>query len=257
MATRSLFSNGILPARFTESMYGGGTPPFSPLDYSPVLWLDGADTSPTNIQNVSKSVSQWSDKSGNANHISQPSGGNQPKTEMSTMNGRNVITMSAAGFQSLYKSSGLNFGVGNYTMFVVFSVPAITPSSWLIYNGNYCGVSQGEAGGSNPTADCSFSNTSSGVKSYGNTSFTGPRILGAVKNGTSQFVFDHLSDKTPATANAVTTGPFNIGSFNGAAAFTTGDFGEILCWKRVLSTAERNDIGNYLKGKWGAAWTDR
>ncbi len=225
------------------------------LSYTPTVWLDASDIS--SITHVGGSVSQWSDKSGNANHVSQPSGGNQPKTGISSINGFNVITFSAASFQSLYKSSGLNFGAGSYTMIAVFSVPSITPSSWIIYNGNYCGISQGEAGGSNPTADCSFSNTSSSVKRYGETSFTGPRLFGAIRNGSSQFLFDHLSDKSTATANNVSSGAFNIGSFNGGAAFTTGDIAEIICWNRVLSNAERNAICNHLKNKWGVSWTDR
>jgi len=64
------------------------TPPFSPLDLSPALWLDAADT--TTITASSGAVSQWNNK-GSLSNFTQSSSTVQPTTAASTLNGLNVI----------------------------------------------------------------------------------------------------------------------------------------------------------------------
>jgi hypothetical protein len=67
----------------------GGRVPFSPLDLSPALWLDAADTS--TITESSGSVSQWTNK-GSLGNVTQGTGANQPTTGSATQNGLNVLT---------------------------------------------------------------------------------------------------------------------------------------------------------------------
>ncbi len=62
---------------------------FSPLDLSPVLWLDAADTS--TITESGGAVSQWDDKSGNGNHVTQGTAAAQPTTGTRTINSINVL----------------------------------------------------------------------------------------------------------------------------------------------------------------------
>lgn len=68
----------------------GGGAPFAPDDISGLaLWLDASDTA--TITQSAGAVSQWNDKSGNANHATQGMAANQPSTNTRTINGRNVI----------------------------------------------------------------------------------------------------------------------------------------------------------------------
>ena len=87
------------------------------------LWLDAADT--TTITQSSGSVSQWNDKSGNGNDVTQGTADNQPTTNASTQNGKNIIDFD--GNDILDLPSGL-FGIpnSNNTMFVVANTPLDT-----------------------------------------------------------------------------------------------------------------------------------
>ena len=78
----------ILLANQTQG--GGG---FSPLDLSPNLWLDATDA--TTITEVSGDVSQWDDKSGNGNNVSQSVITDRPSNG-GTLNGNNVIDWGSA-----------------------------------------------------------------------------------------------------------------------------------------------------------------
>jgi len=62
---------------------------FSPLDLSPVLWLDASDTS--TITEVGGAVSQWDDKSGNGNDVAQGTAAAQPTSGTRTINSLNVL----------------------------------------------------------------------------------------------------------------------------------------------------------------------
>jgi hypothetical protein len=61
---------------------------FSPLDLSPVLWLDASDTS--TITEVGGAVSQWDNK-GSLGDFTQGTAADQPTTGSTTLNGLNVI----------------------------------------------------------------------------------------------------------------------------------------------------------------------
>ena len=53
---------------------------FNPSQITTSLWLDASDVSPTNIVESLGAVSQWSDKSGNGNHVTQGTASLQPTT---------------------------------------------------------------------------------------------------------------------------------------------------------------------------------
>ena len=62
---------------------------FSPLDLSPTLWLDASDE--TTITESGGAVSQWDDKSGNDNDLTQATSAKQPTSGTRTLNGLNVL----------------------------------------------------------------------------------------------------------------------------------------------------------------------
>lgn len=68
----------------------GGAAAWTPASLpSLVAWYDASDTA--TITESGGSVSQWNDKSGNANHLVQGTGSAQPTTGTRTMNSRNVL----------------------------------------------------------------------------------------------------------------------------------------------------------------------
>ncbi len=85
------------------------------------LWLDGADTE--TITDVNENVSRWDGKSGQGNNALQGVEANQPATESSTLNNRNVITFD--GVDDLLTvaadASIDNLFDGGGTVFVVFN----------------------------------------------------------------------------------------------------------------------------------------
>ena len=72
------------------------------------LWLDAADTS--TITHSSNAVSQWNDRSGNANHMS---GSDNPTTSTRSLNGKNVIDFDGNDYfeSSAAYASGNDFSI--------------------------------------------------------------------------------------------------------------------------------------------------
>ena len=66
---------------------------WTPGDMTTDMWFDAADAS--TITDSAGSVSQWGDKSGNGNHLTQGDGAFQPTTGANTIGGLNAIN--AAG----------------------------------------------------------------------------------------------------------------------------------------------------------------
>ena len=112
-ATGFCIDLGVLPAppntdgesttnNFSGSHYGttilpidGAILNFTPADISPgiELWLDAADSG--TIASDANGVSQWDDKSGNDNHATQASNPNKPATGTRSLNGLNVLDITA------------------------------------------------------------------------------------------------------------------------------------------------------------------
>ena len=94
---------------------------FSPLDVSGLeVWLDASDSS--TITESSGAVSQWDDKSGSGNHVTQATSDNQPTTNSLTLNGLNVIDFD--GVDDRLINSGFTTSLGN--TFTIFTVLAQT-----------------------------------------------------------------------------------------------------------------------------------
>ena len=67
---------------------------WTPSEISTLMWLDASDTD--TITESSGSVSQWDDKSGNDNHVTQSTSADQPTTGTNTINNLNVINFDSS-----------------------------------------------------------------------------------------------------------------------------------------------------------------
>ena len=103
------------------SLGGPEAAAFSPLDLSPVLWLDASDTS--TITEVGNAVSQWDDKSGNGYHLTQATAAAQPKSGTATINSLNVIEYDGADTQTM-GNTAVDLSGTTKTLFIVTEIAA-------------------------------------------------------------------------------------------------------------------------------------
>ena len=207
---------------------------FSPLDLSPVLWLDAADTS--TITEVGGAVSQWDDKSGNGNHVTQGTAALQPTSGTRTINGLNVI----------------DFASDEMSASVVVAQPF---SMWLVVETDVTPARDGIAGDANAYIvhyDNSWIILSAGVNLIspsGSISANTPLMIGGVFNGLSSSL--RKDGAVLATGNASTSGlsTFNVG--NPSVGGFDGTIGEAILISGIPSAGEIADTETYLADKWG------
>ena len=210
---------------------------FSPLDLSPVLWLDASDTS--TITEVGGAVSQWDDLSGNGNDVTQGTAANQPTSGTRTINSLNVID-----FDGSDVLKNVDFAATNTTVtFVVAQSDAGAGTSPYLFTG---------AGPSN-------------IASYLSTTqyriFQGTNVSGGTNNqnvnlwrvtfGTTDYL--HINATQILSGNAGTAGWLDI--FVGANPTVTvgwdGTIAEMIIVDGTLTAGQIADTEQYLADKWG------
>lgn len=230
---------------------GGGVPAFSPLALSPMAWFDASNAA--SIISSGGAVSQWSDLSGNGYHATQGTGASQPITGTRTVNGLNGLDFDGTNDQMTLPAGlyGLSNGANTAYAVVVWDSDATTqrPFSGSMTAGAYkflkisATLLQGEVG----TGLSNRSVTSDLVNPHiyelkSNVSSVNMTRDGAVGASLGAPVFSNMTD-------------FNISFQPGVGDWVNGIICEIFFFNRELTTAERNQIGNYLE-RWGATWTD-
>lgn len=208
---------------------------FSPLDLPGLaLWLDASDLS--TITESGGAVSQWDDKSGNANHATQGTGAAQLTTGASTLNSLNVLKGTTATFMSAPWPTGS----GAQTWFSVF-VPDEAEDRFMLLSSN-----AGYAGLCFETLSTTLSN---------NFTVTGYFNNGAAFGGTLSndlFVFYDKPSIARVDVASVSGSPT---SFVTSSTTSTYEFfgvhAEILAFDRALTAAEIEQVEAYLAAKWG------
>ena len=236
---------------------------FSPLDLSPVLWLDASDTS--TITEVGGAVSQWDDKSGNGNDVVQATAAAQPTTGVSTINGLNILT-----FAGDYFAANLAVDVSATTIFAVFrenvsvlgaGLVTLAPSSGNDYDSlNGTAVETSSSPGI-LTAVRNF------VSPNGLSRITGTKpspfdvYVGRFSSGGLVEAFSSSVTASTTTSSGVfgSSSQVVIGARYTAGAISAtrlnGDIAEILLYDSTLSNNDLNAVGSYLSNKWGKTWT--
>lgn len=227
--------------------------PFLPSLLAPTLWLDAADTA--TITESSGSVSQWNDKSGNGNNVTQSTGSAQPTTGSNTLNGKNVVTFDGSDTLTL-PSPLFTIPNGNSTVFSVSRQANVDAIDFII------GMDEGGADRyvlryDVGQASVSFRSRNNNVGSV--TTSTDNRdynVIVAYRNGTEEGIA--VNGGTFTTSSSATSEDGidggNIGSQAGTQFYLTGDIAEILLFNRSLASNERIVVATYLKNKWGISW---
>lgn len=226
---------------------GAGSAAFTPASTAGViLWANAATV-------VGSPVSQWTDKTGNGNHLTA-AGANQPAIVASNAAFGGKPTLTWNGTSTSMRTAG-NITLGPFTMMMAIKCTAA---------GGYFATFQDDG------ADYFFTNnnfsswvTRSAVSCSANLGASwgaaaGPRTLARVFDGTAagHKIYANNVDLAAATAGSdpgvgTLTQPFFLGSNQVPASFAAFDIGDIVIANRALSTVEMGQIHTYFRGLYG------
>jgi len=231
---------------------------FSPLDLSPVLWLDASDTS--TITESGGAVSQWDSKVGSYSAV-QATAANQPTTGATTVNSLNVLDFDGSDGMSI--ASFDMTGGQQFSIAAVFNASSGSSQNLMEHSTYYF---------NNPGAWIVLRNSSDNVSltKRGSGVLSSFRTDGTVTTTTAVFVATHdgtlSTDETSGWLNSDGAGtrPNNdntnsnnrndtlyIGSRAVTSLFLTGSIAELIVGTTVWSATERSDLESYLANKWG------
>lgn len=232
---------------FAPPAVSGG---FDPASISGLqLWLDGSDAS--TITQSGGAISQWNDKSGNANHATQ-SGVGKPTVVSAAQNGLNGVGFDSASAQFFNLASLIDLSSTGYTCIAVLKV----------YDGAYAfGAAYSASVG-----DISVSLlwvAGEGIFSTGTNSYAASvaeisllvQQVSVDNDGTNGSIFYNGSD---VTDNESGYSEYSVMKFDllGKAVIYSSSFysGAMICeyllYSGVLSNTNRQLVEAYLKTKW-------
>ena len=226
---------------------------WTPGDMTTDMWFDADDAS--TITDTAGSVSQWGDKSGNGNHLTQGDGAYQPTTGSNTIGGLNAINAAGDWMQATR-------GAGEYTgqqvaVFEVLDMTALGASVTI-----YSSATGGQDYAAEEHAMFDYLGTTgyrggtpSGPKSVISPTVAIPYVFSSVYNGTNHISYkDGIAGTTKLSAGNFAWDELYINSrINaGVASPLTGKkYGEIIVVVGGVTDSERETIEGYLAHKWG------
>lgn len=223
------------------------------------FWVDGADidgdgrleTAVDETGSSTGAVQTWADKSGRANHASAPSVSTRPTAATQTMNGWPVITFDGANI--LQGTPAANpYGItGDRTMFVVTRRRSGAPSrlvdrvpeDWPLFNLTGNNTLEVRDDNNSQYQSSIGSNTSVANVGYVITTSRSGTALGISSNGAAT---GSSSITGTQTMRSVTLG--RHGAYGATADL---DIAEVALFDRTLTAAERRQVEEYLRIKWG------
>lgn len=237
-------------------------PPFIPTDLSGLVgWWD-ADFGIT--LGVSPDVAFWKDRSGNDNEVGQGLTDFRPHFNSTGINGRASLTFNGSNNELLIAdaaTTGLNF-TGSFTAYVVAKNTDFGNFRTMFgKGGNKFRFLYAQTGGAaraivgQDTGDIGSTTVDDEIimELHWDVSIGG--LINFTKSGVP---FD---DPVVSTISTIVrdTQTFSIGQAFGTEShiqFFQGEIGQVLLFDRLLTTIERNQVGNYLAGRYGLTWTD-
>ena len=235
---------------------------FLPSQYSNcVLWLDAADPLNTGRQPAAGTLTTWVDKSGNNNSTTGSTG--TPQWSPVGANSRPAVTFNGTSGQfsiPLVVSQ-------DWSVFIIIATtqsPASTGGQWWAGNGIFDAEVGGTAndfgmslygskfavglGNLAATTDTTiFSTSDINTGAFFLCESLRTQSTGAISiliNGSQQ------ASGTGATAQR-NTSRITLGSIQTNGGYLGGSISEIVCYSRVLSTVERQQVEGYFAWKWG------
>lgn len=203
------------------------------------LWADAADFTSAGA------LSQWSDKSGNNNHLIQGTGASQPSSVLNVLNGKPIVRFD--GIDDFFNLTTAISSVGDFEQFIVMKrTTAITQ-----------GIGLGTTSASGPYPTLQYLDGSVYI-SRG----TGYSHIALSTTQWNYWSGRIESDVRKLRRNASELGLTSVVSARTAIDFTmlgkwasgnhSGDIAEVIFYNRVLTTSERTQVESYITNKWGS-----
>ena len=225
---------------------------FNPLDVSGcLLWLDAADSTTLTLSGTS--VTQWNDKSGNSNNVSQGTVAKMPTYSNSIINFVPAQTLTSTGTFSLGLSNVTAFAVLQYSasstqdtcLFQLYALDGGT--DYLSSNSMFLSYQTTPRTELYYCATGGLYNTSSPNNRTLYSLNARTKTITAFRNGTS------YGSRTPTLAGGTATKlllnqRYVSGAITGNGA--TGSVCEVILYPTNLSTSQQQQIEGYLANKW-------
>lgn len=234
-------------------MAGGPWTP-SNLGANLALWFDADDSGTISLNG--STVSQWSDKSGNAQHVVQAVGANQPSYTTNAINGKPVLTFGSSSILtnataalddpfSLFAVGRISGSTGTFNTLFRFNLSA-TANTWGLVGGGGVGAGNFTAFFGNGTA---WNDTNVNTP---NVAVTTNKIMAVVNgSGTATPYVDDVAQNTKVGTMAAATG-FSLGLSQGSFPYPwNGVIAEVVYTNNAISTTDRQKVTGYLAWKWG------
>jgi hypothetical protein len=215
-------------------------------------WWDASDAA--SITATGGSVSQWNDKTGGGYHMTQATGAAQPKTGVTTVNGRNAIQFDGVD-DAMRTSTFLPTGIIRFAMFFVVRADGAQSAA-----GGYTPFAfmHGDGLGGAGLALLLAYNTVIGavhfqVATMAGTSTaptSGTHLMSLVRTGgTSSLRYDTVQE---ATSTSVPPTPSGFACVGGVSpTYLKGSVCEAMIYAIPPNDAERLQLESYFRTKWG------
>ncbi|MCU0793309.1 MAG: InlB B-repeat-containing protein, partial [Opitutaceae bacterium] len=254
--------------------------PWTPAKIATAAWFDAADIS--TLTPASGTVSEWRDKSTNANHLAQATAARRPVTGTRTIGNLNAVAFNADldHFMDAVHSASLSFEAsGGFSSFTVLRSPGYNDQTGtfnaVFGKGSPFSTTPGYGLNFNPSFNFTFKFSDGGTRALtlGSAYFDTPLLFSTTGNyatGAQAFFLQGGALSITNTATPTPRTSDNIGDFRvgGAAPMYTGsgswgtttryatmDLAELILVPGALSTADRQRIEGYLAHKWSLAST--
>jgi M6 family metalloprotease-like protein len=231
---------------------------WSPASLSPLAWYDASDTN--TITQSAGVVSQWNDKSGRSNHLTQATSTNRPATTGGQINGLTAITFD--GTNDTLRTAANPFGatISNAFLITVLNAGAFGASTAFSLSASGTSRWQSHAPWSDGTVyfDCGGASGANRLSYASGWAANKVALMGyycSVSDNVQEIWEGGTKKASDVTGHAVTTsGPFVFGSQD-ASDYDNIKFGEVLIINSTITATNRQCLEGYLANKWGLAGT--
>ncbi len=217
-------------------------PSFNPSSIAGLaIWHDGADAATVTVDGSNR-VSQWDDKSGNGRHVTNADPSNQPLYESSVLNGRNALSFDGSRILTV---EGISIPQP-CTAFAAFKPVEPCTQTRHIFGRIAGGWSVGHFS--------QFPRYSAG----GPPKISTTKAINIDAVNLITVVFDNLNTFMNLNTFQAASGSAGANSLsrNDVGQFFNGYIAELLCYSRVLTTEEVQQVEAYLISKWVVPATD-
>lgn len=220
---------------------------WSPLSLTGLLaWYDWSNTG--SITSSSNLVSQINDLSGNANHLTQSTGAQQPSTGVNTINGLNAGTFASSKW--VLNTTLSSAGSQPYTLYMVVNITTFANFGFIFGRATQDANVSGIGTRSTPSfmIRSSTSVSSTATVTTGTTYSVVATLNGASSTITVNGTTDTLSPGAVGLGSQLWIGSQNDGqndSFYGKG-------GEFVCQSGIGSASDKSSWASYVSSKWAA-----